>query len=97
LWLWRSATSSPPAQRQRQRRVPPVGRGRHVTLVALNSDDLQRSAELVERYADLPLGAADASIIAVVERLRIRQILTLDRAHFSIVRPRHVDVLALLP
>ena len=41
--------------------------------------------------ANLPLGAADASVIAVAERLRIRQILTLDRAHFSIVRPNHID------
>ena len=63
----------------------------------LGPDDLTRSAELVERYANLPLGAADASVIAVAERLRIRQILTLDRAHFSIVRPNHVDAFDLLP
>lgn len=66
-------------------------------LVSLTREDLERSAQLVERYANLPLGAADASVIAVAERLRIRQILTLDRAHFSIVRPRHVDVFELLP
>ena len=53
--------------------------------------------EIVERYADLPLGAADASIVAVAERLGIRQVLTLDRTHFSIVRPRHVDAFELLP
>ena len=66
-------------------------------LVTLSTDDLQRSAELVERYADLPLGAADASVIAVAERLDVRQVLTLDRAHFSIVRPRHVRTFELLP
>jgi uncharacterized protein len=66
-------------------------------LVTLSTDDLQRSAELVERYADLPLGAADASVIAVAERLDVRQVLTLDRAHFSIVRPRHVRTFGLLP
>lgn len=68
-------------------------------LVNLGPDDLTRSAELVERYANLPLGAADASVIAVAERLRIRvrQILTLDRAHFSIVRPNHIDAFDLLP
>ena len=65
--------------------------------MTLESDDLQRSAELVERYANLPLGAADASVIAVAERLDIRQILTLDRAHFSIVRPNHIDAFDLLP
>ena len=66
-------------------------------LVTMEPDDLQRSAELVERYANLPLGAADASVIAIAERLRIRQILTLDRTHFSIVRPNHVDSFELLP
>jgi len=66
-------------------------------LVSLSGDDLERSAQLVERYANLPLGAADASVIAVAERLGVQQILTLDRAHFSIVRPRHVDVFELLP
>jgi hypothetical protein len=66
-------------------------------LVTLGTDDLQQSAELVERYADLPLGAADASVIAVAERLDVRQDLTLDRAHFSIVRPRHVHTFELLP
>jgi predicted nucleic acid-binding protein len=66
-------------------------------LVTLTSDDLERSTDLIERYANLPLGAADASVIAVAERLDVRQILTLDRAHFSIVHPRHFDVFQLLP
>jgi predicted nucleic acid-binding protein len=47
-------------------------------------------AELVERYADLPLGAADASVIAIAERLGASEIATLDRRDFAVVRPRHV-------
>ena len=31
--------------------------------------DLDRMAELVETYADLPLGGVDASVVAVAERL----------------------------
>ena len=60
------------------------------SLIALTPEDLERCAQLVERFADLPLGAADASIVAVAvaERLGVRQVLTLDRTHFSIVRPR---------
>jgi predicted nucleic acid-binding protein len=65
-------------------------------LVTLTPDDLERTAQFVERYADLPLGAADASIVAVAERLDVRQVLTLDRKHFSIVRPRHVEAFELL-
>jgi predicted nucleic acid-binding protein len=66
-------------------------------LVSLTANDLERTAELVERHASLPLGAADASVVTVAERLNVRRILTLDRAHFSIVRPRHVEVFELLP
>ncbi|MGH3031727.1 MAG: hypothetical protein ACRDNE_13385 [Gaiellaceae bacterium] len=43
-------------------------------------------AELVERYADLPLGAVDASIIATAERLGEVNVATLDRRHFTVVR-----------
>jgi hypothetical protein len=33
--------------------------------------DLERIAELAARYADLPLGAVDASVVAVAERLGV--------------------------
>jgi predicted nucleic acid-binding protein len=59
--------------------------------------DLTRAAELVERYADLPLGATDACLVALAERLGITELATLDRRHFSVVRPRHVEVLTLIP
>lgn len=54
-------------------------------------------AELVEQYADLPLGTTDASVIALAERLNITEVATLDRRHFTVVRPRHVEALILLP
>lgn len=44
-------------------------------LVALTIEDLERSAQLIERYANLPLGAADASVVSVAERLDVRQIM----------------------
>lgn len=66
-------------------------------LVQLMSADLERMAELMTRYSDLPLGTTDASVIAVAERLDIREIATLDRRHFSVVRPRHVEALTVLP
>jgi predicted nucleic acid-binding protein len=54
-------------------------------------------AELVERYADLPLGAVDASIVATAERLGEENVPTLDRRHFTVVRPAHVEAFTLLP
>jgi uncharacterized protein len=46
-------------------------------------------AELVRSHADLPLGAVDASVVAIAERLGVRRVATLDRRDFSVVRPRH--------
>ena len=54
-------------------------------------------ADLVVTYGDLPLGTTDASVVAVAERLKVAEVATLDRRHFAVVRPSHVDALALLP
>lgn len=59
--------------------------------------DWSRIAELVERYSDLPLGGTDASVVALAERLGTDCIVTLDRRHFSAVKPSHCDRLRLLP
>jgi uncharacterized protein len=59
--------------------------------------DLGRVAELMETYADLRLGTVDASVIAIAERLGATTIATLDRRHFTVVRPRHVDAFELVP
>ncbi|MDQ3759165.1 MAG: VapC toxin family PIN domain ribonuclease [Actinomycetota bacterium] len=59
--------------------------------------DFERIAELIGIYRDLPLGTVDAAVVAAAERLEITQIATLDRRHFSVVRPRHVEAFELLP
>lgn len=66
-------------------------------LVDLTDEDYSRMSELVEQYADLPLGTTDASVVAIAERLGIEEIATLDQRHFAVVRPRHVNAFALLP
>jgi uncharacterized protein len=59
--------------------------------------DLARAAELESIYHDLDLGFVDASIVALCERLGETTLATLDRRHFSVVRPRHCSHLTLLP
>ncbi|WP_182872862.1 type II toxin-antitoxin system VapC family toxin [Microbispora sp. H10670] len=71
--------------------------GSGLTLVELADRDLQRMSTLVETYASLPLGAVDASVVAVAERLDITEVATLDRRHFTVVRPRHTGAFMLLP
>lgn len=68
-----------------------------LTVEPLTGHDWQRIRDLVERYADLPLGGTDASLIAVAERLGATRIATLDCAHFHIIRPAHCDALELVP
>lgn len=68
-----------------------------VVVEQLGHDDLIRMAELVETYADMPLGAVDASVVAIAERLGATTIITIDRRHFSVVRPRHTAAFTLLP
>ena len=59
--------------------------------------DYERMAELVEQYANLDLGAADASIVAIAERAAISTIATVHRRDFSVVRPKHVAAFELVP
>jgi uncharacterized protein len=59
--------------------------------------DHERVAELMRDYADLRVGFVDAAVLAVVERLREPKLATLDHRHFSVMRPRHLDALELLP
>ncbi len=61
------------------------------------SSDWLRIAELVWEYRDLPLGTADASVVTSGERLGIREVATLDRRHFSVVRPTHTSTFELFP
>ncbi len=59
--------------------------------------DLGRASQLMEQYLDFPLGFVDATVVAVAERLNIAKVLTLDRRHFTAIRPRHVAAFELLP
>ena len=68
-----------------------------LTVVESTVGDLNRAADLVEQYADLPLGTTDACLVARAERLGITQLVTLDHRHFSVVRPSHVPALTLVP
>ena len=64
---------------------------------SLTSDDFRRSLQLLETYSDVNIGFVDASMVAIAERFKINRILTTDRKHFSIIRPRHCRSFDLLP
>lgn len=47
--------------------------------------DLPRIAALLEKYRDMPADFADASLVALAERLNLRQVASVDR-DFSVYR-----------
>jgi uncharacterized protein len=63
----------------------------------LEAADYVRVREVCDRYADADIGFVDAAVLAIVERLGEPKLATLDRRHFGLLRPRHVDGLELLP
>jgi len=63
----------------------------------LTNDDLERTANLLQQYADANIGCVDATLVAISERRMISRILTTDRRHFAMIRPRHRPFFELLP
>ena len=64
---------------------------------SMKNEDFRRVWQLLDTYANINIGFVDASLIAIAERLKINRILTADRKHFSIIRPRHCSAFDLLP
>jgi len=60
---------------------------RVLTLLPLDDADAPRIRELIHKYRDLPMDLADAAIVRVAERERLRTVFTLDRKDFSVYRP----------
>lgn len=70
---------------------------RRLRPIELTEPDWQRCLDLVTTYADLRLDLADASLVAVAERLRQTTIATLNHRDFRVVRPAHCDAFDLVP
>jgi predicted nucleic acid-binding protein len=62
-----------------------VARGAY-RLEPFSADDVARAGEIVEQYADLEIGLADASIVILGRRYAVADVLTLDQRHFRSMR-----------
>jgi len=62
----------------------------------LKFPDILRIAEILKKYKSLNIGFVDGSIVAIAERLKINQILTLDNKHFSSIIPVGFDYFEIL-
>lgn len=61
------------------------------------ADEWNLIADLVDRYADFPLGAVDASVVVLADRFETDLIVTLDRRHFGAVQSPRGRRFHLLP
>jgi predicted nucleic acid-binding protein len=68
-----------------------------LTLAPLDEGDAPRMRELMEKYRDLPMDFADASLVRIAEREDLTRIFTLDRRHFSVYRPGRRRRFSILP
>jgi uncharacterized protein len=55
-------------------------------LESFDAGDIARANEILDQYADLDLGLADASLIVLSERHEVLDLLTLDERHFRAAR-----------
>jgi len=66
-------------------------------LLPLHVSDLPRLRALMRTYRNLPMDLADASLVRVAERDRMRRVFTLDRRGFSVYRAAGFGALELVP
>lgn len=65
-------------------------------LIPSSTRRLQHSRELVARYADVPMGYADATLVALADELHLGCIFTLDR-DFAVYRWQGIKRFTLVP
>lgn len=66
-------------------------------LATIDASDLARTVPIIQRYAEHAIGAADASNVVLADRHQTTTIATLDRRHFSVLRPLSGGYFAIVP
>jgi predicted nucleic acid-binding protein len=73
-----------------------VGRGAY-QLEPMSAEDVAAARDIVDRYRDLDVGLADASIVVLAGRHATWDVLTLDERHFRVLRGSRGEVFTILP
>lgn len=68
-----------------------------ITLLPLAGEEMSRMRELMKKYRDLPMDLADAALVAVAEREKVRRIFTLEPRDFEVYRLAKLGRFILLP
>ena len=70
---------------------------RAITLVPSTVSSLKRTKGLMEKYADLPMDFADATLVCTADDLSLQRIVTFDTKDFGIYRFHSREPFVLLP
>ena len=68
-----------------------------VQILSLDGGDVPRMRELMRKYRDLPMDLADAALVRVAEREKLRRVFTLDRRDFGVYRPARIGRFSVMP
>ncbi len=68
-----------------------------IPIVGLDSGGHRHAAQLMDRYADLPMDYADAALVTLADVLHVERILTTDRRGFKAYRGAHGRKFDILP
>ena len=66
-------------------------------LIPIDTTDVPRMRQLMQKYRDLPMDLADATLVRVAEREGIRRIFTIDRRDFALYRPAKIGRFQIIP
>jgi uncharacterized protein len=83
-------------QRQESALLGEVARGAY-RLEPFSPEDVAEAVSVIERYPDLEVGLAKASVVVLANRYDIRDVLTLDEPHFRVLRGMRDRPFRLLP
>ncbi|MEN8114525.1 MAG: PIN domain-containing protein [Actinomycetota bacterium] len=66
-------------------------------IASFGNEDVAAATQVIDRYRDLNVGLADASIVVLAERHGTSDVLTLDECHFRSLRTGSGRTFRLLP
>jgi predicted nucleic acid-binding protein len=66
-------------------------------VLPLEVGDIPSVRSLMQKYSDLPMDFADATLVQIANREKIRKVFTLDRRDFSVYRLKRDQAFTIVP
>jgi len=66
-------------------------------IASLDERDVPRIRELMNKYKDHPMDFADAALVRIAEREKLRRVFTVDRRDFTVYRLSRLGRFSIVP